>query len=284
MKTFPDILPTAMPSVFSRMDVSHCVVEAKWWSEHEFSELTEEDQDKQAQEATRKMLRKCPMVEHLICKLTSSTKTKKQRAEAYHQAYESFVDMMWPEQKKAMLAYDTLFESPRKRQEMDNIMARRNALASLGVRRKTCDRLFDARTAQMVWEVMDEFDCVRGDLGNPSTWSLVVVCESCQMEVPRDQVKRCSACREPVYCSTACQKDHWPTHRQQCSHRKPNKSETQKKPGMKAMPRTPTNTTGTTKEGPDALSPIPKPAEMVQESSATDWAALPVYVSEYDSQ
>ena len=56
-----------------------------------------------------------------------------------------------------------------------------------------------------------------------STDQSCVVCSKAQESLP-EPLKRCAACKAVVYCSIACQKVDWPTHKKVCSHKQPAKA------------------------------------------------------------
>jgi hypothetical protein len=47
--------------------------------------------------------------------------------------------------------------------------------------------------------------------------SVEVRCDNCGIYFANDQMKKCSRCYGDYYCSTKCQREHWPEHKQQCT-------------------------------------------------------------------
>lgn len=47
------------------------------------------------------------------------------------------------------------------------------------------------------------------------------VCHWCMKDGPgNDQLKYCARCKTACYCSEACQKAHWKTHKRECVQQK----------------------------------------------------------------
>ena len=45
----------------------------------------------------------------------------------------------------------------------------------------------------------------------------VIICSGCYEKFPLKQLKRCAGCLGTFYCSTECQKKHWPVHKHVCT-------------------------------------------------------------------
>uniref|UniRef100_A0A8D0CNV1 MYND-type domain-containing protein n=1 Tax=Sander lucioperca TaxID=283035 RepID=A0A8D0CNV1_SANLU len=45
-------------------------------------------------------------------------------------------------------------------------------------------------------------------------------CANCTREDLFENLKKCSSCKETLYCSKACQKQHWTKHKEKCTHLK----------------------------------------------------------------
>jgi hypothetical protein len=55
---------------------------------------------------------------------------------------------------------------------------------------------------------------------SPKVGQVLVGCENCvKQETPGDKLLQCSRCKWAKYCSTTCQRAHWPKHKSVC---KPN--------------------------------------------------------------
>lgn len=47
-------------------------------------------------------------------------------------------------------------------------------------------------------------------------------CENCGSEGSRKALKQCSSCKQSLYCSRTCQKQHWTEHKKKCTHLRAN--------------------------------------------------------------
>jgi mitochondrial splicing suppressor protein 51 len=55
------------------------------------------------------------------------------------------------------------------------------------------------------------------NINMPDMSPVATYCVSCgEKETPSETLRRCSRCHGPIYCSRACQKAHWRTHKSVC--------------------------------------------------------------------